>query len=48
MSVLIIFSSSFLGAALVGALFQAPLSNIFGRRVANGAATVIIIISGAI
>ena len=39
---------SFLGAALIGALFQAPLSNIFGRRIANGAAAVLIIISGAI
>ncbi|KAJ5257106.1 hypothetical protein N7478_013210 [Penicillium angulare] len=38
----------FLGAALIGALVQAPLSNKFGRRIANGAAAVLVIISGAI
>lgn len=41
-------SPSFLGGALVGAIFQAPLSNKFGRRIANQAASVLMIISGAL
>ncbi|CAG8429090.1 unnamed protein product [Penicillium salamii] len=38
----------FLGGALLGALVQAPLSNKFGRRVANAAGGIILTISGAI
>ncbi|KAI9694027.1 MAG: hypothetical protein M1822_003298 [Bathelium mastoideum] len=38
----------FLGGALVGAIAQAPLSNRHGRRIANGSASVIIIVSGAL
>ncbi|CAG8930608.1 unnamed protein product [Penicillium salamii] len=38
----------FLGGALLGALAQAPLSNKFGRRVANAAGGIILTISGAI
>ncbi|KAJ5106126.1 hypothetical protein N7456_002801 [Penicillium angulare] len=40
--------SGFLGGALVGAIIQAPLANKFGRRLANQAAAVIVIISGAL
>ncbi|KAL4793093.1 general substrate transporter [Aspergillus venezuelensis] len=40
--------SGFLGGALVGAVLQAPLSNKFGRRIANQAASVIVIIFGAL
>ncbi|CAG8233810.1 unnamed protein product [Penicillium salamii] len=38
----------FLGGALLGALAQAPLSNKFGRRVANAAGGIILTVSGAI
>lgn len=44
----LIILSSFLGGALVGAVLQAPLANKFGRRIANAAAAVIVIISGAL
>ncbi|KAL4745340.1 hypothetical protein BDW72DRAFT_208286 [Aspergillus terricola var. indicus] len=40
--------SGFLGGAFVGAILQAPLSTKFGRRIANMAASVIVIISGAL
>ncbi|CAI7659928.1 unnamed protein product [Penicillium discolor] len=38
----------FLGGALVGAILQAPVSNKFGRRIANAVAALIVIISGAL
>ncbi|KAJ5887855.1 hypothetical protein N7495_007896 [Penicillium taxi] len=38
----------FLGGAMIGALVQAPLANKFGRRIANGVAALIVIISGAL
>lgn len=38
----------FLGGAMVGALLQAPLANKFGRRIANGIAAIIVIVSGAL
>lgn len=41
-------SSSFLGGAFVGAIFQAPLANKFGRRIANAAAAIVVIISAAL
>ncbi|KAL4907810.1 hypothetical protein BDW74DRAFT_166456 [Aspergillus multicolor] len=40
--------SGFLGGAFVGAILQAPLSTKFGRRPANMAAALIVIISGAL
>ncbi|KAL4874555.1 general substrate transporter [Aspergillus karnatakaensis] len=40
--------SGFLGGALVGAIIQAPLSNKFGRRIANQAASVVVIIFAAL
>lgn len=40
--------SRFLDTALVGAVVQAPLSNRFGHRIANGATALIVIISRAI
>ncbi|KAL3474272.1 general substrate transporter [Aspergillus californicus] len=40
--------SGFLGGACVGAVFQAPISNKFGRRIANQAAAVIVIITAAL
>ncbi|ESZ91941.1 hypothetical protein SBOR_7686 [Sclerotinia borealis F-4128] len=38
----------FLGGAMIGCLLQAPISNKFGRRIANGAAALIVIIAAAI
>ncbi|KAF9249807.1 hypothetical protein DTO006G1_8426 [Penicillium roqueforti] len=38
----------FLGGALVGAILQAPVSNKFGRRIANAVAALIVIITGAL
>ncbi|KAL9096250.1 MAG: hypothetical protein Q9165_001773 [Trypethelium subeluteriae] len=38
----------FLGGAFVGAIVQAPLANKFGRRIANGSASTIVVISGAL
>jgi MFS family permease len=39
---------SFLGGAMLGSLIQAPIANKFGRRVANGVASSIVIISAAL
>ncbi|TVY33564.1 High-affinity glucose transporter [Lachnellula subtilissima] len=38
----------FLGGAMVGSLVQAPISNKFGRKIANACASIIVLISAAL
>ena len=42
------FVHSFLGGAFLGAIIQVPISNKFGRRIANGSGSAIVVASGAL